>query len=170
MQGMSQQVVRVTIPGLPQLLTNTVTTGNLAFVQKMDPYNDVENWGTRFAAVFEEYRLLGAVVKLNAVSIAQGSSRVWWDEKYSSSPTSLESTGKSTVTLSNNSAREQRTTFRWRANDVSDMNFTAISSALTNSAYFKVFTNNAQLNAPIVATSLFTFQVHYILEFRGIME
>jgi hypothetical protein len=167
----NQQISVLQIPGTPHLLTNTVTTGVLQYVLKLDPLADIENFGTRFGADYEEVRCLKARVMILTTGLSQGVSAIWIDEKYANTPTSTESMGKNVMFLSNNSSRVQREMFTWIPNDIADMTFvTATSASIGQAAYFKVFTNNAAYNAPVVATSLFLVQVLYTCEFRGVQE
>jgi len=173
-----QQVVRLEIPGEPVALVTTVTSGLIAFVDVFDPTTDVEDWSTRFVNTFEEYRLLGVNVRLvpagggtGAGQSPVGVSKVWFDEKYSSAPVLSESLAKTTYTLSNAASHQQRSNFSWRANDIADEGFLALITAPTSkTAYFKLYTNNANYNSPVVATTLWIYQAFYVLEFRGIEE
>lgn len=169
-----QQIVRLTLPGIPVNLVNTVTTGVLAFSDKFDPTSDVEDWSTRFVNTFEEYRFIGVDAKLMASGTngTPGVSKVWFDEKYLSTPGFGESTAKTTYTLSNSTNKIQKNVFKWRAADLNDLGWNATVNAPGNAqtAAFKVFTDNTHYNAPIVATSLFVYQPFYILEFRGVEE
>lgn len=171
--GQFQQARLMILPGTPHLLTTTVTTGFIAFSLKLDPWADVENFNTRMGNMFVESRLLKAVVSIVPTQPAgQGVSAVFMDEKFSSSPTATETTGKNVKWLINNSNKQNIKTFKWIPNDVDDQEFTVntAGAASGGSAYFKVFTSNALYNAPIVATSLWLVQAVYYLEARGIQE
>lgn len=170
--GISQAITRMAISGSPHLLTNTVTTGVLQYVLKLDPNADIENFSTRFGADYEEVRCLGAKVRINPLAgVSNGISAYWVDEKYASVPTLTESTGKTVGWIQHSSSADRAKSLTWKPNDIADSSFVvATAGSIGNAAYFKVYTNNAQYNAPIVATSLFMVQVTYVLEFRGIQE
>jgi len=175
MLRMGQQRVRLELPGEPVNLVTTVTSGLIAYSDKFDPTIDVEDWSTRFTNTFEEYRILGVRVLMvpsgggsNATPI--GITKVWFDEKYAGTPGLGEAVAKSTWTLSNAASHKQRTSFKWRANDVGDENFNALVNSPTGTAWFKVYTDNTHFNSPITATSLWILQTWYMIEFRGIEE
>lgn len=175
MLRMGQQRLRLEIPGEPQNLVTTVTTGIIAFNDKFDPTVDVEDWNTRFLNTFEEYRILGVRTLLipsggGAAATPFGISKCWFDEKYSGAPALGETLAKSTWTLSNAASHKQRTTFKWRANDIADENFNALTNSPTGTAWFKLFTDNAHYNSPTQAVSLWIYQAWYMIEFRGIEE
>jgi hypothetical protein len=153
-------------------LTNTVTTGLLQFVLKLDPCSDIENLATRFGADYEEVRSLGVRVMLTALQgNTNGISAYWIDEKYSNAPTLSESQGKTVGWIMHSQTADRHKESTWTPNDVADEAFVnATAGSIGNAAYFKVFTNNANYNAPITATSLFLVQATYVLEFRGIQE
>lgn len=167
-----QQVVRLVVPGTTQNLVNTVTTGVLAFTDKFDPTADIEDWSTRFVNTFEEWRFIGVDCKLFASGTngTPGVTKVWFDEKYLSTPGFGETQAKTVYTLSNSTNKIQRSVFKWRAADLADLGWNATVSSPAGTAAFKVFTDNTHFNAPIVATSLFNYQPFYILEFRGVEE
>jgi len=179
LRGQEQAVTELVIRGTPHLLTSTVTTGKIAFALKLDPCADIESFTTRFGADYEEVRLLGCEVRTIATqnsfvsggSSDNGVSAIWIDEKYSSAPTALETTGKSVIWLKNTGTVKQQETITWIPNDVADMAFvSAAAGSIGNSAYFKLYTDNANYNSPIVASSLFLVQVSYLVELRGIQE
>jgi hypothetical protein len=171
-RGLEQEITTLVVPGLPHLLTNTVTTGVLQFVLKLDPLSDIENFSTRQGADYEEVRCLVAMVKVIPCQQTQGLSAVWIDEKYSNTPILSEAQGKSVSwCVHNNAGKAGYLTCSWTPNDVADMAFVnATAGSIGNAAYFKLYTNNTNFNAPIAATSLFLVQVHYLLELRGIQE
>jgi len=175
--GEPQQITTISVPSLPILLTTTVTSGLIQSVTKLDPTVQVEDWATRFAADYEEFRILGARVSImpcngnttSASASGTGISAYWIDEKYSNAPSYLEVTGKSVNWISNVGARPFRNIL-WIPNDILDMGFTSSGSSVTNAAYFKLYTDNSHLNAPATPASLFVLQIHFLLEFRGIQE
>jgi hypothetical protein len=170
--GFRQALTRIVVPGTPHLLTNTVTTGLLQSVLKLDPCADIENLATRFGADYEEVRCLGVKVMLIALQgNSQGISAYWIDEKYSNAPTLSESQGKTVGWISHSQTTNHGIAVTWKPNDIADEAFVnATAASIGNAAYFKTFTNNANYNAPITATSLFLLQATYVLEFRGIQE
>jgi hypothetical protein len=166
-----QAVTTILVPGTPHIITTTVTSGLTQFVLKLDPPADIEGWATRFAADYEEVRSLGANVRIISTQQSNGVSAVWIDEKFANAPTLTETIGKNVDWLKNSANVKQRERYVWIPNDLSDMDFVSgAATSIGSAAYFKLYTDNAHYNAPIVATSIFLVQVDYLLEFRGIQE
>lgn len=160
---------RSAFPGSSDILATTVTTGVIADVQTFDVTNDVSNWSTRFAATFDEYRVLGIDVLIRPVSASVGVTRFWFDEKDTgNAPTAAQAQERVGITLPNTNANPKADTLlSWRAKDLLDLHYTAIGTASTPVA-FKTYTSLSVWGAPIAVTNLWIIQSTYHVEFRGL--
>lgn len=150
------------------LLSTTVTTGIIASAQVVQAAQIV-NFAARFASTFDEYRILGAKFRITPVSSTSGVSKMWFDEKSGSNPTSNEAQERTCAVLSNtNAADKSRTTMAWNARDLLDLQYTSTGTTTSNPVTFKIYTDTATFGAPIVATPTWLIEPVLRVEFRGI--
>ncbi len=162
-----QQRSTLRLEGTPQLLSTTVTTGVIANVTTLGPVN-ITGFATRFGSTFDEYRILGADIRITPVSASAGVSKCWIDEKSNSTPTANESQERTSWPLANTNANSKsQTIVKWRARDLLDLQYTSVGSN-SQPAYFKLYTDSATWGAPIVVTQLWLIEPTFIVEFRGI--
>jgi len=161
------QRTRLTIPGTPVLLSTTVTTGLIASTQAVQK-TSISSFATRFATTYDEYRFVGCNYKCRAVGANPGIGVVWFDEKSNANPTLAESQERIGRRFPFNSGNGKSDfVMRWRANDLVDLQWSAIATTQTP-AYFKVYTDNANYGASITATPYLLIEPEYIVEFRGL--
>jgi len=162
-----QQHVRLRLEGTPALLTTTITTGVIASATQIN-IAGLTGFAARFGSTFDEYRILGADVRVTPVSASSGVSKMWFDEKGSSAPTANEAQERTAVPLANtNAMASSRKTMRWRARDLLDLQYAPIGTGGTP-VTFKVYTDLATWGAPIAATNIWLVEPVYIFEFRGL--
>ncbi len=162
-----QQKVTLRLEGSPTLLSTTAATGVIANVTTLGPAN-ITGFATRFGSTFDEYRVLGADIRITPVSASTGVSKCWIDEQLSAAPTSNESQERVSWPLANtNATPKSQTIVRWRARDLKDLQYTAIGSNAAP-AYFKLYTDSATWGASTTATPLWLIEPTFIVEFRGI--
>jgi hypothetical protein len=167
-----QQVCSLRMPSGPVVLSTTVGTGLIAYVQAFDPQADVTNWSSRFQSLFSEFRIKMVEVHLVALTNTQGQAVVWWDEAASTlttPPTFVEATerGQSFIPLSVNSSKSVHV-YRWVPRDIKDLIFYSTNTTTFNTPVgFKLFTNNANYGSSVVATPAFNVTIFFTLEFRG---
>jgi len=162
-----QQKALLRLEGAPRLLTTTVTTGVVA-----DPYlvttNNINDFASRFSTTFDEYRIVGADVKVTPVTASSGISKMFFDEKSSAAPTLKNSEERTVVPMANtNAMSKSMRVFRWRAKDLLDLQYSPIGTPYTP-VTFKVYTDAANYGAPIAVTNLWIVETVFIIEFRGI--
>ncbi len=167
-----QYKARMTLPGIPFLLSTTVTTGVIASVTNLQVYENggfgVQGFTTRFGSTFDEYRILGANVKVRPVSASTGVSVMSFDEKSSSAPTANSAMERVGLRLPNTNANNKScVVMRWRARDLLDLQYTAIGTLVTP-CYFKVYTDLATWGAPAAVTPLWLVEPEFLVEFRGL--
>lgn len=163
-----QQVARLRLDGVPQLLSTTTGTGVINDVYQVE-VNQILAFATRFGNTFDEYRILGADIKVTCTASSTGISKFWFDEKSPNTPTVNESQERTVVALPNNSSNSKACrTFRWRARDLLDLQFSPIGALTVNPVTFKIYTNNANYGSPTTVTSLWVVESVLIVEFRGI--
>jgi hypothetical protein len=163
-----QQKVTLRLESGALLLSTTITTGVISSAYPVEA-SEIVGFATRFGSTFDEYRILGADVRVTPVSASTGVSKMWFDEKSPSAPTSNESQERTVVPLANtNAMASSRKTFRWRARDLLDLQYTAIGTTSVNPVSFKVYTDNALYGAPVAVTNLWLIEPVMIIEFRGL--
>lgn len=157
----------VYLPCGPNILSTTVTTGIIASVQPVD-ITQVASFAARFGSTFDEYRIVGADVVVNAIGINPGIARCFFDEKNATAPVAVDAfERKNRQVYMNTAAPGSTLVMRYRATDLADLSFTAIGTTVTP-IYFKVYTNNAQFGSNIVASQALLVSVNLHLEFRGL--
>jgi len=161
------QRTRLTIPGTPVLLSTTVTTGLIASTQAVQK-TSISSFATRFATTYDEYRFVGCNYKCRAVGPNPGVGVVWFDEKSNSTATLTDSQEKTGRRFPFNSASDKGDfVMRWSATDLVDLQWSAIATTQTP-VYFKIYTDNTNYGASIVATPYILIEPEYIVEFRGL--
>jgi hypothetical protein len=129
---------------------------------------NITGFATRFASTFDEYRILGASVKVTPVTASVGVTKFWFDEKSSSTPTSNEAQERTSTPLANsNSNSSSYRTFSWRAKDLLDLQYTPIGTNVTP-VNFKIYTDLATWGAPVAVTNLWIIEPNVLIEFRGL--
>lgn len=150
------------------LLSTTVTTGVISNSQIVQAAQIV-NFASRFGSTFDEYRILSAKFRITPVSQTTGVTKLWFDEKSGSNPTSNEAQERTCNVLSNtNAADKSHTTMIWRARDLLDLQYTSTGTTTSNPVSFKVYTDTATFGAPIVVTPVWLVEPVLTVEFRGI--
>ena len=153
------------LEGLPVLLTTTVTTGLIATSLSTAALSTVQNFGTRFGALFEEYRVVRVKFTVKTFSSTNPGLFVHWiDEKQGAAPTSAEALQKSSKSFS--CASPSPHTLVWTANDPLDLQFVDIASGV-NSAYYKVYTDNTNFGSSAAVTAYGQIFPVYHIQFRG---
>ncbi len=156
------------MPQTAQLLSTIVTTGQIAQPILIQPQTLVDDWVARFQSTFDEYRVVRAVIRIRPVSSSSGVTKFWFDEKTTSAPTQTQSYERYTMTVVNNNANSRGViVMTWVPHDLLDLQFTAITTAVTP-VTFKVYTDNAAYGSPITATPLWLIEPMLTVEFRGL--
>lgn len=162
-----QQVAKLKLQGAAAQLSTTVTTGVIAYAQPISQ-GAIAGFSTRFGSTFDEYRIVGVDVRLTPLAASTGVSKVWFDEKSTSAPTSNESQERTSNPLANSNANARSVrVFRWRARDLVDLQYTAIGTSVTP-VTFKLYTDNTSWGAPTAVTALWVLEPIFYIEFRGI--
>jgi hypothetical protein len=160
-----QPLATHTVRSYTNVLTTTVTSGQIAVVYQLGP-SFVTNWATRFASLYEEFRLMRVNALIQMFSSQNpGVLLLYWDEK--------------TTTVPNNAAASERVTRRiaaadiskthrmsWKAKDTVDLAYTATSGSDVP-VCLMVFTNNANNGSSIVATPYASISFELVFQFRG---
>jgi hypothetical protein len=163
-----QQHAVFQITSSPSLQSSTVTTGVIAFDYPVQVGN-ISNWATRFAGTFDEYRILGCVVRVRPVGPSTGVSAMWFDEKVAAAPTLTEAQERNLSLFSNsNAAARSFVTLRWEARDLLDLQFSATSATSVTPVTFKIYTDASNYGAPAVAAAVWLCEPIFTIEFRGI--
>lgn len=160
------KLVTLALPGAPSMLTNTVTTGLLAFSYSVNPVGGVAGWSTRFGSTFDEWRLASVVFEIIPVGLNVGVTSFFWSEN-SISVTLTEADERSATWIKNNEQRPKNLRMRWRNQDYTDASFRNVSTGF-NDVYFYAYTDATNMGAPVTATNLFVLRPVFYVQFRGI--
>ncbi len=162
-----QQKSTLVLQCTPVLLTAANTTG-LVNTPVLINIGLITGFASRFGSTFDEYRILSARVIAYAISASNGVSKMWFDEKSTSTPTLNESMERTVLTVPNTNAAKFKNNLSWRARDLLDLEYTAIGSVVSP-VTFKVYSDNANYNGPAVGpTPLWIIEIDLVMEFRGI--
>jgi len=160
-----QQRVTLRLEGAPSLLNSTVTTGLIANTYQVG-INNINGFAARFGSTFTEYRILAADFQISPLSASNGVSKMWFDEKSSATPTINESMERTSTMLTNTNAMSRsKTTMRWRARDLLDLQYTAIGTTVIP-VNFKIYTDNSDYGAPIAVAPIWLIEPTFTVEFR----
>ncbi len=162
-----QARVRLTLPGVPQLLSTTVTTGVIANFYGVN-IGAVTGFAARFGSTFDEYRIVSCRMMIRPISASTGVSVHWFDEKSGSAPTSNESQERIGARIPNTNASDKAVLdMSWKARDLLDLNYTAIGTTVTP-VTFKTYTDTANWGAPSVVTPMWLLESMITFEFKGL--
>jgi len=164
-----QVVTSMKIECIPELIVSTVTTGVVQTVYTVNVGN-ISNFATRFASLYEEYRIVKAkfYTRLFSSNIS-GLLLTWVDEKTFGVPTLAESRTKTNKRdMFNASCIDRKPLLSWTPHDPLDQQYT--STSVTNTfAAFKVYSDNANYAMPIVATAIGEIFAEFTVQFRGLI-
>jgi hypothetical protein len=151
-----------------------ITTGTVAQTVVLDPTARVNNWPTRFASLFEEYRVIGIEMKVRAsqgvvTGGVNGTHVSWWDEYSSGTPTATQAIQRVTKERSNNADnRLSQYNLKWKPQDPKDYEFFATATG-TQPVFFKIYTDVANFaNSNISSSNEFVLQPWFMVQFRGL--
>lgn len=163
-----QALASFKVRGNASLLSTTITTGVIANSYVVTNSN-IQNFSSRFANSWDEYRIIKAHFAIRPVSpTASGITAFFFDEKLNSSPVLLDSQERN-VKLLPNSSNNSKSVYEleWSARDVADLVWTATTANL-NPVWFKTYTDGANWGSPVVVTPLWIIQPTFTLQFRGL--
>jgi hypothetical protein len=157
------------LPSTTVVATTTITTGAIAVAFAVDPTTFVNNWGTRFATTFKEYRVIKAVLTMKTFSSTlPGQINAWVDETLTAAPTAAQAQEYQGITTFPAGANEMNHVVKWSPHSPTELAYVPISTA-SNNATFKIYTDNANFGSSIVATQYMTYQQLITIQFRGII-
>jgi hypothetical protein len=155
------------IPANPIKLTSTVTTGVIAHNHACDPVADVNSWAERMGDMFVEYRVIKIVAIIHNIASATGLTQFYWDEVNSTPDAAAASQRTGMTILANTLGNQAYKVTSFVPTDLDDLNYKQITSSQTV-AYFKAYTNNTDYGTTTVATDLFSYRLHYYIQFKGL--
>jgi len=159
--------VRLRLEGIPALATTTVTTGVIQATYAVSTAA-ILGFASRFGNAFDEYRILGAELRITPATASTGVSKTWFDEKATGVPTSNEAQERTNLPLANtNAMSKSQRVMRWRARDLLDLQYTPIGTVI-QPVTWKLYTDAANWAAPVTATTLFIIESVLTIEMRGI--
>lgn len=161
-----QKTFNVTLRILPSLNTTTVTTGVIALSSQIT-ITSINGWNPNFQNTWEEYRIVACRSRVTPFSSTNaGLLTAWFDEKNSAAPTLQESVQKN-VKMIGAAQVNKPLWLSWHARDPLDLQYQLPTVAYTP-VTMKVYTNNANWGASIVATPYFLLETWVDIQFRGL--
>jgi len=172
----TQVVTQMWVPGKIQYVTTTGTTPvyATAAISMLDPTTNTLNWSTKFAAVFEEYRVIESRVDLIPIQISNGNLWYFIDEGVSTTLTTT--TGPLAIQEKNckvfginclQMPGKQMQSIHWKNRDFKDDQFTAVGSQPAGSSTFKLYADSTLTTLGSSGTPVVNLQPFYLIQFRG---
>jgi len=161
------------IPGTDVLLT-TNGAGTFAVVVPVNTSVAIPGFGIKWAVCFDEYCIIRNEYICEALTTANGVTRMYIDENSAALPIAASAQVREGITLINNNAaaptctfRKQKCSgqiFRWAARDLGDLTWSNTSTIPVSVTSLKAYTD-ATLGSPL-ATTLFLLRSMVTVRFR----
>jgi len=152
------------VESAPFVLTNAATSGLGSLTQAITA-TFIPSFGTRFD-LFDEYRVIKATVRVRCFSsVAPGLGVMWFDDDASSPPSSTDAQRNKALRFNWSDTCNDHV-LSWTPHDPSEQLFNPIATAYSPTN-FKLFTDNLNYGAPIVATQLCSVSTELTVQFRG---
>lgn len=163
----TQPLTTLVVPSLPSKISTPGGGVALAVSYQANAPLNVPQWTTRFQTLFEEYRIIRLIARINLFSsTTPGTLVTYWDEKTPfTAPTLAAATERRARQVSNSSVTRPLV-LKWKARDLLDLQYTPIASSSTPVSLC-IYTDNAVLGAPTAATDIGTVDFEYHIQFRG---
>lgn len=162
-----QPVAVMDLPCASYILSTTATTGVIANNFQLN-VGSILNFTTRYGAAFSEYAIIGCEFKIRPLAASTGVSAFWFDDTITTAPTLNESMGRIAEKKSNTNASPQSAfSMYWKARQLTDLTFNSTSTSYT-AVNFKVYTDNANYNAPVTAAPMWLIQPVVKIILRGL--
>jgi len=158
------------LPGDPVVASTTVTTGAMTVTASLAVISTtINNFATRFAN-FEEYRIIKAKAIIRCFSsVNPGIGNLWLDDSGNiSAPTATEAQQRQGVKHFMFSDVDKEHTLTYVPQSPQEQIWNPIATA-QQIAQFKLYTDNANFGASIVATQYCSIQVMFTVQFRGVV-
>jgi hypothetical protein len=156
-------MLQVWIPGTPEVLSTTVTTGQIAEATTLSNAL-IPNLTTRWQA-WLDHRIVKFRIKLtNFSSTNPGLMSHWFDEESSATPTAVLAINAKAKRFGASVIGTH--TIEFVVQDPTQLNYSALG-VVTNYGYYKLYTNNADFGSSIVATQYCLKETEMLVQFRG---
>jgi hypothetical protein len=165
-----QQGTTLRLAGAPQTIA-IAAAGTIALTINVSK-NLIQNFNTRFANAYNEYRVLACDMEFIPMTTTTGSCVFFWDDKSTLTPVTIDANERNVVLHPNSNASLAGKNYHmhWRAKDITDLGYiesTAGSVVVTN---FKAYTDTANFGTPAVSVlHAWIFKPMLTVEFRGII-
>jgi len=158
-----QPTLQIWIPGTPEVLSTTVTSGQIAEVTTLSNAL-IPSLATKWQSWLEG-RIVKYRIKItNFSSTNPGLLNHWFDEESSATPTAA-------LAISAKAKRFGASvigthTIEFVVTDPTQLNYSALGIATTH-GFYKLFSNNADFGSSVVATQYCLKEVECLTQFRG---
>jgi len=148
----------------------TVASGLLAAVAPVNT-NVIPNFSTRFGALFQEYRILGAHITIRQSVVPTGTisgvTTFFLDEKSGAAPTASNALDRPRIEAANQLDNSDKVhSIKWVANDLLDLDYTAIGTLYTP-VWMKVYTDITNFGSAATTTVGWIVSGAVRVELRG---
>lgn len=158
-----QPTLEIWVPGTPEVLSTTVTTGVIAEVTTLSNAL-LPSFSTRFAA-WVDHRITKYRVKVtNFSSTNPGLLNHWFDEESSNPPSSSNAISAKAKRFGASVVGTK--TIEFTVRDPTQLNYSPLATS-TTVGYYKMYTNNADFGSSIVASQYCLKEVEALCQFRG---
>lgn len=172
----TQVVTQMWIPGKITLVTTASSAPVYVTValSMLDPTTGTLNWSTKFAAVFEEYRVVESRMDMVPIQISNGNLWYFIDEGLSTTLTTT--TGPLAVQEKNCKVfginclqvpGKQMQSIHWKNRDFKDDQFTDVGSQPAGSSTFKLYADSNLTTLGAAGTPVVNLQPFFLIQFRG---
>jgi len=161
-----QPVLATSLQGLPVSILTTTSTGLVSIVVGLSPTN-ISNFAARFLT-WQEYRIVKVQVEVNLFSTTQpGLLNTWFESAAAPGAPILSQTQNALAKRFSASDVTHKHRFDYVPHDTAEQSWQATNSGVNPVGYYKLYTDNANYGAPIVASQLGIIEVKYFIQFRG---
>jgi len=162
-----QPTYQVQLAGLNSAIVTTVTTGQVAVNLPLSSAQ-IPDFSTRFAG-FTEFRIVKALAKTRFFSTqTPGLLRSWFSEDDTAAP-SLQKAEHAKARTDNFADVMGVRSLAYVPHDPAQQTWTLVSSGAPVIGYYKMYSDNGQYGAPIVATVAGLTEMLYTVQFRGLI-
>lgn len=154
---------------VPIIMRNVaIAAGAVAYAGAIDTLS-VQDWGTRYAAVFREYAIVGCRLELRPqnISPAAGICAAYMDEQSGAVPTAAEALARSRLDMTLAPLTVPKAYhLDWTPHDLLDLDFTAVGTNF-QPVFLKIFANVANFGTSAAETGQILVTGSIAFEFRG---
>jgi hypothetical protein len=161
-----QPIAEHLVQGVYGVLSTTVTSGQIALTLALAQANFLQSFSTRFAG-YELFRIVQVTAKIRCFSsVNPGILVMWFDEDNSATATNALAVNAMALKFPASSV-EKIHQLTYTPHDPAQQTFTTVAAGNPTIGYFKLYTDNTNYGASIVATQYLHLELDCVVQFRG---